>query len=485
MDIDEKNLAFYLKLNKLNLKKSFSDKMSEYVADKITIRNVLSLFQISSIFELSNISIQTFNCIERCFTILAETPQFLDLEYIVVAKVLLSSELHITSEREVFNAANDWLGYNIQQRSKFAKALLQKVRVPLLSNHAINYILNKTSFFTAIDECVAIIKEALDSKGSHIHNKSCVSYTNRFCNQNKFNIYYCGGQTKRGLKIVKTVYEVDGSNLTSQFKVLPPMIKERLYAKAVCLKGEIYVFRGGVFVDNKFTTIRSVDKYSHFTKNWNAIADIYDGRAGFCVSAFMDKIFIIGGINYGVNTNSCLQFDTKAKSWTEIAKMKEVRYHAACAVFEENVIVAGGWDINENDLRSVECYDVIADEWSPMPNMIESKCGHSLVVVKNKLFVIGRGTKINEVYDKNCKKFVALKSPQIFPSRNFVGMRSQSEIYLWLNKAISIGSKIYAVQDFKSSIFCYDVDKDEWTVDQCDIVNKNLGRFACVKVPMF
>ena len=44
-----------------------------------------------------------------------------------------------------------------------------------------------------------------------------------------------------------------------------------------------------------------------------------------------------------------------------------------------------------------------------MPSMINSHKYLSLVVVKNKLFVIGQGTESCEVFDNACKKFVVLK----------------------------------------------------------------------------
>ena len=82
---------------------------------------------------------------------LAETNNFIELDFFTVSKILTSSELNITSELEVFYAADKWLTYNITNHSRFAKSLLQKVRLPLLSYHALHYLLNRTSSFTAID----------------------------------------------------------------------------------------------------------------------------------------------------------------------------------------------------------------------------------------------------------------------------------------------------------------------------------------------
>lgn len=41
-------------------------------------------------------------------------------------------------------------------------------------------------------------------------------------------------------------------------------------------------------------------------------------------------------------TNSGLHFDKNNYSWKELVKMNEARSSAACAVFEERVVVSGG-----------------------------------------------------------------------------------------------------------------------------------------------
>ena len=49
-----------------------------------------------------------------------------------------------------------------------------------------------------------------------------------------------------------------------------------------------------------------------------------------------------------------------------------------------------------------------------MPSMIHGRECHNLVAGKTKLFVIGGGVGVCEVYDSCCQKFVAIKSPSKF-----------------------------------------------------------------------
>ena len=193
-----------------------------------------------------------------------------------------------------------------------------------------------------------------------------------------------------------------------------------------------------------------------------------DDREYFCVCAFMDKIFIIGGNIGDRRTNSCLQFDTSDYSLKEVSKMNEVREHAACTVFEEKVIVSGGLNNNYNFLNSVESYDVLPNKWSTMPNMNSGKYYHSLMVVKYKLFVISKFKDNSEVFDSICKKFINIKSPQIYSGYSI--------------SAFSIKNKVFTLQDHSTKIIIYDTNKDEWLEESCEVTG-NLRYFSSVKIP--
>ena len=55
---------------------------------------------------------------------IADTVNFLELDFIIIKKILSSSGLNIDSELQVFNAADSWLCHDITERRKYAKELL-------------------------------------------------------------------------------------------------------------------------------------------------------------------------------------------------------------------------------------------------------------------------------------------------------------------------------------------------------------------------
>ena len=286
----------------------------------------------------------------------------------------------------------------------------------------------------------------------------------RYCNQNNFNCLFCGDINYFGRydsdDELGFVDQIDGRNFTKSAK-FPSLTNNRRFdgfrTTTIFLKGDIYLFD---CLDNSADfNILKVEKYSIVNDSLEVVADMFNDRRGFCACGFLDKVFFVGGNLEEEITDTCIQFVTKDYTWKDVASMNEARFSAACTVFEGRVVVSGGLNNNDITLNTVEAYDHVADEWSYMPNMIEAGCGHHLVAVRNKLFVMGDEKKLVEVYDSTCEKFVVMKQPTIdISSINIL-------------EAISMGNKVVMFikdfNDFKSYVLCYDVDEDEWNKEPC------------------
>ena len=244
----------------------------------------------------------------------------------------------------------------------------------------------------------------------------------------------------------------------------PESVVKRTDPKAVSLEKQVFLLGGTEEYDT--TWIRSVEKFSFATRAWSKVADTRERRERYCACAYKGKIILIGGIMFATvefaggifnkpySTDSCLEFDAESHEWRDFPSMREERSVAACGVFGGDLIVCGGFagvDENFGILKSVESFNRESNKWSPMPSMNEGKYYHSLVVAKNKMFVIGNGKSRFEVFDKNFKKFVILKSPEI-PTDLFASV-----------KTTSFGNKIVVVGKNSSVAYCYDINEGEWS----------------------
>ena len=456
-----------IRFNKLYLNKNAVSTICTILKEKLQIKNAASVYQSVNLFNFSSLESTILSYIQRCFTILSDNEKLLELEFSLVFKILSSSELLITSEIEVFKYADRWLNHNIEERSKYAEDLLFKVRLPLLSTETIKQLLNDSTYFKTDDGCVKILLKMLSCREKNSYESLGICHASRYCNQKYFKLLVLGGYNSKASMTCRKVSCVDVDKL-GDVEAYPPLQTGRNFLEVVYLKGDVYVFGGW---SNNGIWITSVDKYSLNFKTWSHVAEMNDHHKDFCVCAFMDKIFVFGGYTKQDRFNCCLEFDTTDYSWKRVAAMNYPRSSAACAVFEDRIVISGGWINSFYVTKSVESYDVLPNRLSIMPSMNNGKYDHSLVVVKNKLFVVSNRIRFKhnlEVFDNIYKKFITIKSPELN----------------WFSviKAFSIKNKIFAFKDESSKIICYDTSKNEWSEESCE-VTKNLRYFSSVKVP--
>ena len=352
--------------------------------DRLTILTVLTKSAILDHF--------TKTYFERWFTLFAETNCFLELDYAFLYKLLSSSNLRITSEIEVFDAVEAWIGHKLEERSKYAKSLLMQVRFPLLSDSALKYILNKESSFKQVEECRTITNDVLKKKLNYVQTRKNYA-TNRYCSQ-------------------------------------PVSTFEELLSKfSVCYKGVVYNFHY-IDVNDNYYNPRIVKFFPSSSYYKNIYFNIYKNwvkKGSFSVCVFMNKIYLIGGCcYYELITNMCIEFDPINEKWCEMNGMSLAREGHSSVVFSGRIVVSGGRSYNDGEnennnyrieglentiSRTVEEYDPVSDSWSKFPSMIDGRAFHQSVAIRNKLFVFGGLNIKSEVYDSTSKMFVSLKMP--------------------------------------------------------------------------
>ena len=221
------------------------------IEDKINIKNAAVLFSFSQLFSSSNLSKPPLHFFERCFPMLVDSSSFLELNFKNISKILSSSELNIDSEMEVFSAIFSWLGHK-KERKIYAKDLVLKVRLSLLSDPALKLITENISCF--IDDSTFINDVTIEKNNKPRSKRS--KNISRHCTHNSFNIVFSGGTLSSiySDSVVNDVCIVEACDLKTVRK-LPKLKKGRQWHEALCIKGEILVLGG---VDNDLNTITSI-----------------------------------------------------------------------------------------------------------------------------------------------------------------------------------------------------------------------------------
>ena len=187
---------------------------------------------------------------------------------------------------------------------------------------------------------------------------SNVLYENRYCDQEGFSVLICGGLNKDG-KITNEVLELKIPSF--EVKDFPYMVKPHYNLYLATVKSDILAI-GDRVEFNKSLDESAVfaEVYSEKMKTWSQQNLFYkfDNRTCYCVSSFMNKLYLIGVHIEGndKSLDSCCTYDINSNMWDEIADLNVARHYAECTVFEGKIFVTGGV-INWPPLKSVEAYD--------------------------------------------------------------------------------------------------------------------------------
>ena len=415
-------------------------------------------YQIAFPFYLQSLRISSLRFIERCFVLVYKTSNFPELNLDHVCKILSSSELYVTTEVEVIKAAEKWMEYKVDERIKFSKNLLLKIRFPLFSNGALPIVISEDSYFYKDPDSAAMLKKIIENKNSFYQNK-CGNYrVSRYCSQKSFNFLISESINK---KIKNYLIEDKKLRVVKELGLLKAITH---LPKSVYCNGALYFLNDthGV-IRSEVKRLRSIEKYCLTNNTWQSVCKKHDDRIKFSLCALMDQVFIFGGcFNYPFDdaTATCLRLDTKSHEWSFVAEMSVERYDSACVVFQESIVVSGG-DDQEHPTDSVEAYDHVTGTWSPMPRMTKERSNHGLVVVKNKLYAIGGDfddeypTYTSEVYDSCSKMFVKIAN---LP-RNIYTDLYGCDTFASGNRIMCVNPKnpFYKVADMY-----YDVEKEKW-----------------------
>ena len=449
--VDAKELIAATKLSKFSLNSGLSNKTGRtYFIKKFKIRHAAAFHKIASVFELPNLLGATRSYIERCFTVIAES--LLELEFVLFSRILASSELFVTSELEVLDASIKWLSHNFEERKQFGARLLRKVRLHTLPSLQRSLPLKNNKCREMVEEAHKRSREKPDDRKS------------RYCSQKNFEALVCGGFVDDDARKVK-LFSLPEFKAR---KTLPNMKQGRLNFEAVYLKGSVYAFSGRHLSGND-RRVTTVEKYSLLDNCWTDVIVMPDRRIHYCACAFTDKIFIFGGMirDSYVSEDTCFEFDTSNRWFNMLAPMGVERQQAACALFQETVVVSGGGAYE--GLRHAERYQPWSNRWARMPDMNFPRKGHKLVAVGSKLYAVGGQQLVGpnfrtcEVYDG--QEFTRI----IFPFK------------MWQCQALSVGRKILVFG--RNVTASYDVSDGKWSEESSKEIF--VRGYSCVKLPYF
>ncbi|XP_077285326.1 kelch-like protein 24 [Arctopsyche grandis] len=317
------------------------------------------------------------------FETLYKTSEFLNLSVLVLADILKSDDLNVSSEEDVFNSVKLWINFEYTTRRNELAKLLGFVKFPSLSMEFI--ITEAMEFCSSYPECNGILKQAMQPM---LCNYQCLVQKESLCRKSQ-KIALIGA---RNIEVGNTVDIYDGR--TKSWSLSKSFGFNRCFFASVIINDWILIIGG-----NSSTTIgvTSVDYIDLKDGGQHPLNSMNQGRSWFpAVILRRDSstdLYVIGGKANNELLSSVERWNSKTKNWeTNVAPLLYPSHVHNASVINGKIYVTGGRIVKDGKhitINTLQVYSVECNSWSYRAPMIQARDCHSSITVKGKMYVAG------------------------------------------------------------------------------------------------
>ena len=180
------------------------------------------------------------------------------------------------------------------------------------------------------------------------------------------------------------------------------------------------VVAGGQWSDARVTV--TTLWYSLDTRSWRShnVPSMWIGRFASTCVAVGGRMMVFGGRDMVIDRQhlcylvSCEAFDLVTNEWSPLPPMSTPRAYACAAAWRGRSFVFGGWNSGLCGLASAECFDSKMNRWSFIPSMSTARYSAAAVAVAGGIIVMGGYGKYGdqlqsaELYDPTCNQWTTM-----------------------------------------------------------------------------
>ncbi|XP_077984948.1 kelch-like protein 8 [Glandiceps talaboti] len=376
-----------------------------------------------------------------------DSEEFLQISARHFGLILTSSDLNVSKEEEVYEAAMKWVKCEIRSRSQHLPDLMSKIRLPMLPADYLMNVVEKEELVKKHHSCRDLVDEA---KNYHLSNANVAPKITRRLKLSLRSkprkstagvLFTIGGRGAQGdpfrsiecydirkdkwipvaemiskrrhvgvTSVDGKVYAVGGHDgrehlnslevfnpQTNRWIMLAPMKTYRRGIAVTNLNGPVYAIGG---LDDS-CCFSDVERYDITSDSWNFAAPMNSPRGGVGVAPLHNCIYAVGGNDGGMSLSSCERYDPHLNKWIEAAAMTTRRAGAGVASLNGLIYAVGGFDDN-SPLDTVEVYDAHTDSWSDVASMDSARGGVGVTALCGKLYAVGGHDGSNYLNSVEC-----------------------------------------------------------------------------------
>ena len=442
---------------------------------KLCPSNCLSIASLADKFNCESLREAADKFIFFHFMDVCKYQEFKTLTFSQVNRILLSDEIAVKCEEDVYFSAMEWFYYDTENRKQYLAKLLQSVRLLQTSKYFLSDVIENNEFIISDSACLSFlnqIKYALNFPDRKNIFKNVIINTPRKASDLTEIIVACSGTQER-ISTNEVLCYVPEKDF---WYPLVPLLFNRYQSSSVVLNNEIYCIGG----KNDNGAFKSVERFAFSTDKWFECFKTLEPICNHAAVVFNGEIYIIGGEIGGITVSQVLRYSNNLGKWIKLADLKVPRKALAVATHKK-IYAIGGYGPNNEALASVECYDPYMNEWCKIFPLSSPRAGASATSVENRIFVFGgeyamwsyyRSAEVFDITTDEWKNIADLCVP-----RAYMGIAIFSENILLVGGMVSVeGADQYGQRDDDDEEF---VDVTESKLVECYNISNNSYKRVC------
>ena len=444
---------------------SLKDMAISYLENKLSPASAVEILILADKHNCEQLILSAEKLISDNFVVVSKTDGFKRLTFEMLHQFVMSEDIRVMKEEEVFEAVIGWAKADFGDRTEKENQLydlLQEIRFPLISPSYLGEVVQKDELIRKNRSCYDLVTEG---KNYHLPNTDRSVFDNKLTRPRKFMGVVWGIVCVGGWQIDKPTKDVF-TYVSSSFNWFPltPLPQARYSHSVVSCDGFVYVLGGR---NQSTRLLSSVIRFDPSGNKWQPITPLPYTVASAGVCVFEGQIYVVGGLTDIGSIDVVLRYSARNKVWQRIANLNCPRGALSVVADDKYMYAIGGLRKNGSGLNAqwehlntMEIFHRESNSWSYGPELLSKRAHGSAVYLNQKIFLIGGQSELlgiskgMDVYDMLTHDWT---------STPYLGVpRSMSGISVNESKFFVVGG-MTREGDCVNTVETYNVNKDRWT----------------------
>lgn len=335
IDVNEDNVQQLLPAAKMLQLDDIERCCCEFLQRELDPSNCVGIFLFAETHSCTELRKSALDYIHRNFVTVSKQEEFLQLSQETMLQLIESEHLKVDTESHVFEAAMDWVLYDIPRRRECLGRILERIRLPLISENYMKYYIRtckNASLKRMLENILQSYRSYQIIARSTLKNPLQPRQASRKC------FYIVGGYSRSAgarwsdRSSLSICEKFDSFSHKCEICSIAPLEVPRCNLGVTALNGLVYAIGGE---DDSLLLFDSTECYDPALNTWSTVASMNAPRVGFGVCIVNNCIYVIGGLIGGWGgtevAGNIEKYDPQENQWSIAGTMGTKRFHLGVA----------------------------------------------------------------------------------------------------------------------------------------------------------